>query len=92
MPPWLARTSRTPSSSRASTSAARAIPESLGRRREVEKWHCPADDLLGAALGIAVERRQQPGHVEGRERADRDRRMGGAGREALEDVGVEGKV
>ena len=66
-------------------------PEPLGGRREVEERHRPADDLLGAAPGVGLERGQEARHVEGRERADRHRRLGRPRREPVEHVGVEGE-
>ncbi len=70
--------------------ARRALSSSASSsvRRElvdVEQRQRAADDLLGAAIGIAVERLQQPRHVERGERRDRDRDRAGAG----QDIGHE---
>ena len=48
--------------------------------------------LLGAAIGIAVERGEDARRVEAGDGTKRERGLAGAGHEAVEDVGVEGEV
>ncbi len=65
-----------------------AHAEHLGDVVEIEQRQRAAGDLLGAAIGVAVERIEQLGHVEPGDRADRrasDRALCGT-RSAKRDV------
>ena len=49
--------------------------DQLGHVVEIEQRQGAARDLLGATIGVAIEREQQAGHVEAGDRADRQRHL-----------------
>ena len=50
-----------------------------GDRLDIQQRQCAARRLLDAAIGVAVERPQEAGHIPIGPRADRQKRLGGAG-------------
>ena len=62
-------------------------PQRFGDFRHVKQRQRPAGGLLGAAIGISVQRFQQFGKPQFRTRAERDHGLAGAWNELIQEVG-----